>query len=310
MVGSFEFPGIVKDLQHGIRGRTQSGQVVLTGGAHAGARFELADRPVSIGSDLENDLVLIGDSVAAHHARLAFADLLGRKLLVEAHHEGVAIDGHGTLPQGYSVEVPLPATLSLGSAKLRVEGTVPAVTLPNSKVLAGVISLVASVVLLFSVSGTTRAVVLGPSSAPQVHAVASHQILDREAAMAKVAALLSSAGLADRIAVMVDENGTMALKGRLSGPKAMAAWRAFLVASDSESDLPPILQAVQISEIAAKPPAISSVWFGSTPKVMMSDGHQLGVGETSAEGWHLESLTHSEAIFTGEGREAVRISLN
>lgn len=281
--------------------------LAILDGVHAGAHVPVGHAAVDIGDDPDNAIVLIGDGLTAHHATIEPAGCLGRQLRVTARQAGLDIEDFGRLEAGHQVEVPLPATLTVAGAKLRIANDVRLPVNPRMTAIAAVVALVGLAGLALNGLHVTDAWAVSRVQEAAV-APAMHSEAEINAAAQHVRELMKSHGLTPGVTVTAKGADGVTLTGRVIGPEAVAHWRRALMELDNTATLPPIVNSVTILETGPRAPKVASVWRDDHPRVFLADGRTLTPGASTADGWRLQTIAKTSVDFVSP--EGLVVSVN
>lgn len=275
--------------------------LVVEKGMHAGATASSRNGVLTIGSNLENDVVLISDNLVPHHARISISDAWRGILRIEAKGAPVrAADGR-VVDQGRYLDLPMPARFQIGGAEFRAS---PAHDIKQARKFALPVLVLAGLALLLpSITGAVTGLFQGPSSliasqAPAPIMVSSEQ---SEKWLEALRARLRETGLTGQVSVERNGAGGIAAQGTVD-PASLDKWRDVIKWYDTQAGAPLLLNNVTRAEANAVLPAFRAVWLDAKPQVVLLNGQTAGVGDTIGGGWKIDAIDPSGVILSRDGR--------
>lgn len=307
------FPDKLNDkLKKPLQQLYQEAELKVTGGHHTGAWLAFPAAELRIGSALMNDIALMGDAVAPHHARLRLSDAMGQKLIIEALEGDVIVNQADMVQAGQTAEVSLPVQLQMAGAALEIS---PRTLSPGGarwapKILVGLFGLLG--LLLFgsywsnSFSQGVRQYKRNPpaqmasiqavpasSAAPDAHAAVARSA--PVLALAAVRSIAEQAGLKEKITLTTGADGSFVANGTLD-PSDAEAWRSVLRGIDDQKFGRPVINNVVVDTATASVPAIASIWFGKVPHIITKAGEVAGVGDKLTQNWRVVSIDNGVVL--------------
>jgi hypothetical protein len=272
-------------------------------GAHRGASATSRAGTMSLGSSLDNDVVLISDNLAASHARLSLVDGWRGRLRIEARGAPVKLSDGRIVAMGRYADVELPALFQAGGAEFRASSLHD---LGQARKFAfPVLALALLALLLPSFAGVMGGLF---RSAPQISAPQTPQPItlsaeDGERWLERMRSRLRDTGLAGQITVERGGAGAIVAGGTID-PASQDRWRDVLKWFDSQSGAPLLLNNVTRSDSPQVLPSFRAVWLDAKPQVVLLSGQTAGIGETISGGWKIEAIEQTGVLLSREGRTA------
>ncbi|WP_018238596.1 FHA domain-containing protein [Ensifer sp. BR816] len=279
-------------------------------GVHSGVCLPLEKGAYLIGSGADCDLMLSDRDVSAHHMRLQFA---GSDVLVEAIGADLVVDDT-TVPVGHGLQVPVPVTVTLGSARLslsrpvreaaerkaerssRTSWMLGGVAAFSLLTIAAVQAGVAEVDHRSSITGLDgKTVTTGTiaSAAPSPQDVS-----------AALAARLHDTGLSE-LKVAVD--GTRFSVSGAVDDEARKSWGEVQAWFDRSYGTNFVLTSLVGEAALQSAPKfhLQAIWFGETPYAISADGARLYKGAALEDGWYIKDIRDGSLTAARQGEEFV-----
>ncbi|MEM6666333.1 MAG: hypothetical protein AAF638_08015 [Pseudomonadota bacterium] len=289
--------------------------VTVEGGAHRDAHQRVDGGPVTIGSGLDNTIVLFGDALPDCNAQITMTDELFGK------GEITAIDGPVLLPDGSLLDtgdaraVKLPCTIRCGDIPVTIA---PAMDLDGfwTKLISGLLLVAAFVIGMHLVSSLPRVLPSTSSAGAEIVGDIRSSVdrlmtgearrggLMRRAEADPLSALstrLGDAQLNGPVQLQQTSTGAIIATGLLDDAE-MQRWRGVLQWHDLQTSAPLLVNNVKLGDGEADLPEIQSVWMGDDPHVVLKGGEMAREGERLAGGWTLERITGEGIILNQDGR--------
>ncbi|MCC2113603.1 MAG: hypothetical protein KDJ16_16330, partial [Hyphomicrobiales bacterium] len=230
-----------------LLGRLRTHRLTVAEGAHRGASVSLDLSDVSIGSDLADDLVLIADDLKPHHATIRSTNLLMAGARVTAENGSVTLEDGRLLEPGQWLDVQLPTTLALGSARIAVSPQIDLFRVARTALLVAL--LLCMVLIGFKMTSTLLGNGIQVSNsfaavkAATVRVGADATLKDADATTA-LRNRLAVAGLKDRVVIEQTDDGTVIASGEVS-PAEAEHWREVLRWLDVQPNAPMLVNNVR-----------------------------------------------------------------
>ena len=280
-------------------------------GLHHGVRVALEDSEYLIGLSAECDIVLRDDGVLARHAILRID---GNEARIEAVGGEVTV-GSLKVQTGQGCRVRLPATITIGGAKLQVLPARPKGALAVLATAMNQPAKVAGGVLVCALAVAVAAKVLHqPDPAPTPLADAStleQNFSETRNAGSSVPAGLSPAAAkaaAEELSGKLKEAGITTLKvgasdervvvtGRLNEQQA-AGWGDIQRWFDAKFSGSTVMTAnVAIGPMVGPAPVrLQAVWFGQRPYIIADNGSRYYEGAVLDSGWIVQRIADDRVI--------------
>lgn len=283
--------------------RVQSQPILfdVIGGQQSGSRALLEKESISIGSDWQNDLFLVGLNDRQIDLEVQNS-IMGQLVTVETLDQGVYVNDLEV--EMRSPPLRLPLKIKVGEDQLVLSQ--PSVTLDHvtprhtNKAMLFMVScacLALSAFLLFQG--------LKPQVPTIVHARETTASKAPETLTAEANNLLSELGLSTSVSAETKDGNVLELVGEYSTTLA-PAWHAFRRQLDNLTGAIPVEFKVSQSSGIENLPAIAFVSFGPDPHIVLSSGRKINSGDMIFEEWHLTDISPSTITVT-RGAESVQV---
>ena len=257
----------------------------VTSGAHSGALAALRRGAATVGSSLDNDIVLIGDGLEQNHFALGMANPWLGTVEVEPMDAGVRVNGK-IVDVGRKVVARAPLTIDAGRASLELTPKLRFEPFRRPAIAAAAIVAVMAVGLplfeaLSSASTFTPPAYDAASSfAPTKIDPASHAAVLEER--------IRKADLAGAVTADPGPAGAIVATGEVD-EAGLARWRTVLQWHDAIPGAPLLINNVaKTSEIPGV--NIRSAWLDGTPELILTNGQTVGVGGALSGGWRVTQI--------------------
>lgn len=272
-------------------------------GMHAGAKLASPATAMTIGSAAENDVVLLGDSLAGKHVRLSVINPWRQLVRIEAQQQPVSLADGRQIAAGRFLDVALPVRFKAGTAECRAESIRQLTALRRYAVPAAVLVLAAFV--LPSLTGLFGA---SPSIGRQTSASATfNSAMTGDASSEKWQASLSdrlkTSGLGAHVSVERGASGNLVAVGSIEESQT-EKWRDVIKWYDSQGAVPLLVNNVTRSGIQTVMPQLRAVWFDTKPQVVLMNGQSAGIGDVIGGGWKIEAIDAQGVLLAREGKTA------
>lgn len=277
-------------------------------GVHSGVSLPLERGAYLVGSADDCDLTLSDRDVSARHMRLHFA---GSEVMIEAIGADLMVDDT-TVPVGHGLQVPVPVSVTLGSARLNLSRAVrePAERAPRSSrgwMLGGVVAF--SLLTIAAVQAGVAQLDHGPSMAGlNDNAVTTGTIgspaPSSQEVSAALAAKLREAGLAD---LKIEADGTRLSVAGAVDDGARKNWGEVQAWFDRSYGTSYILTSLVGEAAPRNAPKfhLQAIWFGETPYAIGADGARLYKGAALEDGWYIKDIRDGSLTAARQGEEFV-----
>ena len=265
----------------------------VTAGAHSGALAALRRGKASIGSALENDIVLIGDALDDRHFSLEIVNPWLGSVRVEPQDAGVRVNGRA-IEVGRDVVARAPLSIQAGRAILELTPKLKlaAFRKPAAIAAACVGALVIGLPILQALTSITD-IVTRPSDAPGFLTTGA---VEPRAHVAALQERIRLAELAGAIAVDVGPAGAVVATGEVDDA-GLARWRTVLQWNDGVAGAPLLLNNVtKLSDGLGS--NIRSAWIDGDGELLLTNGQVVRVGGTLASGWRVTQIDASGIVLT------------
>jgi hypothetical protein len=220
---------------------------------------------LTIGSALDNDVVLISDNLVPHHARVAISDAWRGMIRIEAKSAAIrALDGR-IVEQGRYLDLAMPACFQAGGAEFRVSQLHD---LSRARRFAlPVVVLAALALLLPSITGAVTGLFRSPATTiagleqPALPAIPGADQLEKWQEMLR--ARLRETGLTGQVSIERGGSGNLVATGSVE-PANTEKWRDVIKWFDAQAGAPLLLNNVARGEQNAVLPAIRAVWLDAS----------------------------------------------
>ena len=275
-------------------------QFLVESGLHAGVADTLAAGRYSIWRALDADIVLADRGMAPVHGSIEIKENAVRvsaveaPVMVSAGATGEAI----TLLPGSDRDLALPATITLGETKLRVD---PVAT-GKGGIRPVPLLLGAAIPILLYAAISIGLPSSHPPMAPRV-AVTAAPAADATAQAAQaLESRLAGVGLAK--VVQLDVSGSSLMARGTIDPSRSADWLAVETWYDEAyASRTPLIRQVAVAGTPAGPAlAISGVWAGTNPHIVARNGEKFGVGAIIDGGWKILQIEAGRVLLERDGR--------
>ena len=274
-------------------------------GAHAGANAKSPSGRFSIGSGLENDIVLLADQLGPNHARISLIDAWRKRVRIEAEDRAVQLGDGRRIEAGHYADIALPARLRLGTAECQIDtardtGGLKRFVVPAALVLGAMIILP----MLAGAIGLT-----GPkSSLPSPAIVVANSLAGSDGAnvavwQGRLAERLGAAGLSGQVSIERGPSGNLIAVGVID-EAVTEKWREIVRWYDAQGNGPLLVNNVTRSGTNTELPAFRAVWLDNRPQAVLQNGQTAGIGDTVTGGWRIEAIDATGVTLTRDGRAA------
>lgn len=277
--------------------------LVVEKGMHAGASATNRSGTITIGSALDNDVVLISDSLVPNHARISVSDAWRGKLRIEARGGPVRITDGRIIELGRHADVAMPAVFQAGGAEFRASslhdlGQARKFALP-------VAALALLALLLPSFAGIFTGLFRSPEQVIAQQTLQPPTLSPDEAErwVERMRGRLRETGLAGQVTVERGGPGAIVAGGTID-PASVDRWRDVLKWFDGQSGAPLLVNNVTRSDTPTQMPSFRAVWLDAKPQVVLLNGQTAGVGDTITGGWKIEAIEQAGILLSRDGRTA------
>ena len=275
----------------------------VTGGLHREAEVSLDGDVQRIGSSPDDDIVLLDEGVAPHHANLRRD---GARVEIEAVGGEITLADGTEVAPGFAGRFKLPVTFVVGGAELCVRGEarssrfahVITAMLVATAVLATVTQTVLWIVSddLSQPNGTTNESREAKAARGGVPAAEPDRLGNARAALQ---ARLAAAGLTSLD--LRSEAGRLIVTGAVT-PKQAAQWQELDRWFDATyAGDPPLVAAVTNAKSEKPAVALKAVWTGARPFVVTEDDIMHYEGDALPGGWTIITIGPGQVVLTRSG---------
>ncbi len=277
-------------------------------GVHSGVSLPLERGAYLVGSATDCDLTLSDRDVSAHHMRLHFA---GTEVMIEAIGADLMVDDTA-VPVGHGLQVPVPVTVTLGSARLNLSRAVrePAGRAQRSShgwMLGGVAAF--SLLTIAAVQAGVAQLDHGPSMAglndnAMTTGTIASPVASSQEVSAALAAKLREAGLPD---LKIEADGTRLSVSGAVDDDARKNWGEVQAWFDRSYGTSYVLNSL-VGEAAPRSTPkfhLQAIWFGETPYAIGADGARLYKGAALEDGWYIKDIRDGSLTAARQGEEFV-----
>ncbi len=279
-------------------------------GVHSGVSLPLERGAYLVGSATDCDLTLSDRDVSAHHMRLQFS---GTEVMIEAIGADLMVDDTA-VPVGHGLQVAVPVTVTLGSARLNLSRAVrervpagrPART-SHGWMLGSVAAF--SVLTIAAVQAGVAQLDHKPSIAgPSEDMVTTGAIVSAAPSSQEVSAALATklreAGLPD---LKIETDGTRLSVSGAIGDDARKNWGEVQAWFDRSYGTSYVLNSL-VGEAAPRSAPkfhLQAIWFGEPPYAIGADGARLYKGAALEDGWYIKDIRDGSLTAARQGEEFV-----
>ena len=276
--------------------------LVVEKGMHAGATTSTRAGALTIGSALDNDVVLISDQLVAQHARLSIGDAWRGLLRIEAKGGPIRTADGRIVDKGRHVDLTMPAVFQAGGAEFRVEA---AHDLKKARKLALPALILAGFALLLpSIAGVVTGLFRAPAaliaSIPDGSAIGV-AAPTAEKAVEMLRGRLREQGLTGQVTIERGSSGNIVATGVVE-PQNLDKWRETIRWFDAQGGGPLLLNNVTRADQPTLLPAFRAVWLDAKPQVVLLNGQTATVGDTISGGWKIEAIEPGGVVISRDGR--------
>ena len=274
-------------------------QFLVESGLHAGVADTLAAGRYSIGRALDADIVLADRGMAPVHGSIEFKENAVRVSAVEAPVMVSVGTGEAiTLLPGSDRDLALPAFITLGDTKLRVDpvATGKSGIRPVPLLLGAAIPILLYAAISFGLPSSH------PPMAPRAAVTALASPDTTEQAAQALETRLAAAGLGQAVQVSISGSSLMA-RGSID-PSRSADWLSVETWYDEAlASRTPLVRQVAVAGTPTGPAmAISGIWTGANPHVVARNGEKFGVGAIIDGGWKILEIDAGRVLLERDGR--------
>lgn len=277
-------------------------------GVHSGVSLPLERGTYLVGSATDCDLTLSDRDVSANHMRLQFA---GNEVMIEAIGADLMVDDTN-VPVGHGLQVPLPVSVSLGSAHLNLSRPVrePVARAAGSSYgwMLGSVAAFSILTIAAVQAGVAKldhepAIARLSENAVTTGAIASQAPSSQEVSAA-LAAKLREAGLPD---LKIEADGTRLSVSGAVDDGARKNWGEVQAWFDRSYGTSFVLNSL-VGEAAPRSAPkfhLQAIWFGETPYAIGADGARLYKGAALEDGWYIKDIRDGSLTAARQGEEFV-----
>lgn len=274
-------------------------QFLVESGAHAGVADTLAAGRYSIGRALDADIVLADRGLAPVHGSIEIKENAVRVSAVEAPVMVSAGTGEAiTLLPGSDRDLALPAFITLGETKLRVDpvGAGKGGIRPVPLLFGAAIPILLYAAISIGLPSSH------PPMAPRVVVTAAPAADATAQAAQALESRLAGVGLGK--VVQLDVSGSSLMARGTIDPSRSADWLAVETWYDEAfAGRTPLIRQVAVAGTPAGPAlAISGVWAGTNPHIVARNGEKFGVGAIIDGGWKILQIEAGRILLERDGR--------
>lgn len=272
-------------------------------GMHAGAKLASPTSDMTIGSAAENDVVLLGDSLAGKHVRLSVINPWRQIVRIEAQQQPVSLADGRQIAAGRYIDVTLPVRFRVGTAECRAEA-IRQVSAARRYAVPAIVLLLAAVVLpwLTSLFGASPNVGRQTNSSATFNSAMTGNG-SGEKWQASLNDRLKVSGLGAQISVERGASGSLVAVGSIEESET-EKWRDVIKWYDSQGAVPLLVNNVTHSGVMTVVPQIRAVWFDIKPQIVLLNGQSAGIGETIGSGWKIEAIDAQGVLLSRDGKTA------
>ena len=309
----------IKELQNAAKSlavkarffrRAPSVKVSITGGLHHDCSVVVQNDEIAIGSDAENDVVLLDDAIAGQHAKVHICDsIMGPLVIVRALDKGISAVDTPVAAGGQSKYLKIPARIALGGevfltiatqkTSKRSGSTSIIERLFRKTATAAILAATAALGLLFlqQTNGSTMDLRANNTAIEQTKKVMSAEILRNR---------LGETELGASVVVQEKADGTLMATGRMT-PSHMLMWTEISVWYDGHPTAPPLITDFQTSEQLPKIPPVAMVRLSEPRALILTDGKVIYVDHQFSGAWKVAAIEENYlTIARDSDREMLR----
>ena len=277
--------------------------LVIEKGMHAGARERSNTGVLSVGSDINNDVVLLGDNLAAHHVSISVVDSWRGTVRIEAKDESILLQDGRIIKNGRYLDVAMPVRFQAGGAEFSVQSSRNTASLKRFAVPA--IGLLALALVLPSIIGLVSG---GMRRLPSPSSMATSLTPDVSPAaletwQEKLREKIRETGLVGQVSIERGASGNLVATGATDS-NAADKWRDVLKWYDAQAAGPLLVNNVARGDTPTTMPSFRAVWVDARPQVVLMNGQSAGIGDLIPGGWKIESIEVSGVLLSRDGRTA------
>ncbi|MEM8773870.1 MAG: FHA domain-containing protein [Pseudomonadota bacterium] len=286
--------------------------ISIGSGLQHGLDVQFESETVTVGSDDDDDLVLLDDTVARQHAVLRFKRSIFGDVAAVSAQQGKVVFCETEISAGsHSPFETLPQTLILGDIQLTLKTNAGHAAKTPSPV-RGFLSRFALfcclfILLLLPVSVPTSVASNGVVTqefvtelSDKIPPAAHHEKIEK-VSKKQLEARLTSAALNDFVSIK-EIGGGLVAEGILSETR-MVQWLDILYWYDGQSSKQLLVSKVKTDNGLTELPPVASIRLSDPQGIMFADGRKIGIGESVKDGWVLEKISNSGMVLERDGEK-------